>query len=107
MYTDSIVFAPLSSSFIQTASQDVPHGEPTQTAPAQTPAAEERATFNFTAKPAQSTDASSTSGPKTRREWMTEWETANPGRPRPCSAKAIYRLADRRVDSIDDRFRCS
>ncbi|KAF7795370.1 hypothetical protein EIP86_006527 [Pleurotus ostreatoroseus] len=31
----------------------------------------------------------------TRKEWLKAWEVANPGKPRPCSAKAVYRLADK------------
>jgi hypothetical protein len=39
-------------------------------------------------------------GPRTesagggRRGWLRDWEVHNPDRPSPCSAKAIYRLAD-------------
>lgn len=32
--------------------------------------------------------------PATRREWIAQWERNNPGKPRPSSAKAVYRLAD-------------
>ena len=32
--------------------------------------------------------------PTSRAEWIREWGMANPGRPLPCSAKAVYRLAD-------------
>ena len=32
--------------------------------------------------------------PTSRAEWIREWAMANPGRPLPCSAKAVYRLAD-------------
>ena len=34
------------------------------------------------------------SQPTSRAEWIREWGLANPGRPSPCSAKAVYRLAD-------------
>ena len=33
-------------------------------------------------------------GSSTRKEWIRDWERSNPGRVRPCSAKAVYRLAD-------------
>ena len=33
--------------------------------------------------------------PTTRREWIQEFKKNNPNRPAPCSAKAVYRLADR------------
>uniref|UniRef100_A0A8H8CH56 MATH domain-containing protein n=1 Tax=Psilocybe cubensis TaxID=181762 RepID=A0A8H8CH56_PSICU len=29
-----------------------------------------------------------------RAEWIKEWMAANPGRPAPCSAKSMYRIAD-------------
>jgi len=32
---------------------------------------------------------------RSRKEWIQSWVAANPGRPRPCSAKACYRLADK------------
>ena len=38
--------------------------------------------------------SSTTFGPRSRREWMAEWEYSNPGRPQPPSAKSVYRLAD-------------
>ena len=30
-----------------------------------------------------------------RKEWIKEWCQNNPDKPTPCSAKAVYRLADR------------
>lgn len=39
------------------------------------------------------------SGESTRRAWLKTWELSNPGRPRPCSAKAVYRLADSMSDT--------
>ncbi|KAF8311665.1 uncharacterized protein EI90DRAFT_938964 [Cantharellus anzutake] len=32
---------------------------------------------------------------RSRKEWIRSWAATNPGRPRPCSAKACYRLADK------------
>lgn len=29
-----------------------------------------------------------------RSEWIRDWMAANPGRPAPCSAKSMYRIAD-------------
>lgn len=34
-------------------------------------------------------------GPSTRRAWIADWERNNPGRVPPCSAKAVYRIADK------------
>lgn len=43
----------------------------------------------------QSVESAVISGAKSRREWIKFWEGCNPGNPSPCSAKAVYRLADR------------
>ena len=45
-------------------------------------------------KPPQDKQDVPQQGPKTRKEWLKEWETNNCGRVLPCSAKAVYRLAD-------------
>jgi len=86
IYTDTIVFAPLSSSFIQ--ARDHSSVSPMSTpsfAPVEpqgnTMATKKSAIEDFTAA--------------TRREWIKEWLRNNPGRPAPCSPKAAYRLADR------------
>jgi hypothetical protein len=85
LYTDTIIFAPLSSSF-----------DPTATASNQVP------------RPDSSTSLSSpaTHEIKTRRDWLQVWmmehgvsddpnhEDYTVG-PRPVSAKAVYRLADK------------
>ena len=39
-----------------------------------------------------------------RAEWIREWMESNPGRPAPCSAKAMYRVADSELDSFSQRF---
>lgn len=49
---------------------------------------------------AQQGDISTKSGPISRRSWITEWQSNNPGRPTPCSAKAVYRLADSKSCSL-------
>jgi hypothetical protein len=98
MYTDSIVFAPLSSSFIQPAKQEAAPIESTPfvSLSGQTPAVEERPSFIVATKSIPSAEPSPSLRPRTRREWIDDWEATNPGRIRPCSAKAIYRLADRK-----------
>ncbi|KAF8158296.1 hypothetical protein B0H34DRAFT_708202 [Crassisporium funariophilum] len=85
IYTDNVVFAPLSSSFLT-------------------------ATPNISATPAESLPSTPSEGPSqglgvryfsmhetslSRTEWIREWMRNNPGRPAPCSAKAMYRVADR------------
>jgi hypothetical protein len=84
-YTPTLVFAPLSSSFIQ--ARDHSSVSPMSTpsfAPVEpqgnTMATKKSAIEDFTAA--------------TRREWIKEWLRNNPGRPAPCSPKAAYRLAD-------------
>ncbi|KAF8236340.1 hypothetical protein L208DRAFT_1422001 [Tricholoma matsutake] len=79
IYTDTIVFAPLSSSFIS-ARGDSPTSS-MSTLPSMPAEAQEHAMQEFTAT--------------TRKEWIKEWLRNNPGRPAPCSPKAAYRLADR------------
>jgi hypothetical protein len=101
IYTDNIVFAPFTSSFHESAPSESQPNDSIVSAATQTPAAEERASYNFPSRPSQLADTVSLPGPKTRKEWLEEWESANPGRPRPCSAKAMYRLADRKTHHVD------
>ena len=89
IYTDTIVFAPLSSSFNSSA-QTVTSSS--VSLPAQL-ISESQNNISVT-KATQQGDISTTIRPNTRRSWITEWQTNNPGRPTPCSAKAVYRLAD-------------
>jgi len=85
IYTDNILFAPLSSSFIN-------HSTPDQSMLA---SAAGPAESSSNVRASQSVDSSIISGAKTRREWIKFWESGHPGQPTPCSAKAVYRLADR------------
>ncbi len=86
LYTDIITFAPLTSSFIPPASSVVDVSPPTSRRQSSLPS-------GFVA------DAP-VSG---RHAWIQTWiaenrdETGNPRLPAPCSAKAIYRLADVRM----------
>ena len=86
IYTDNILFAPLSSSFINYSTPDQ-----SMLASAAGPA---ESSSNIRAS--QSVDSSIISGAKSRREWIKFWESGHPGQPSPCSAKAVYRLADRK-----------
>ncbi|KIJ45648.1 hypothetical protein M422DRAFT_59802 [Sphaerobolus stellatus SS14] len=106
LYTDNIVFAPLSSSFQPTTLTAAPipytqlHPGGSQ-ASFLTPGAAGEQSFSFvpgtkeavTAKNEKKDDGPP--APKTRKEWLTEWAKNNPGRVMPCSAKAVYRLADK------------
>ncbi|KAF8073868.1 hypothetical protein FPV67DRAFT_1479610 [Lyophyllum atratum] len=86
LYTDAIVFAPLSSSFI------VKNRPSTTIASISSqPSTPSDAQGHTTTQKRSVQQDSATS----RREWIQEWQINNPGRPAPCSAKAAYRLADR------------
>ncbi len=86
IYTDMILFAPLSSSFLSTSSPStVAHHTSSVVS---TPAALPRETPPLTGP--------AVVGPRSRREWIAEWERTNPGRMRPPSAKSVYRLAERK-----------
>ncbi|KAG6918337.1 hypothetical protein DXG01_015196 [Tephrocybe rancida] len=91
LYTDIIVFAPLSSSFIsktpiEAAPDTVQSPTPSEDASTQKNSPEETAT--------------------SRRQWVKEWKEDYPDRPSPCSAKAMYRLADR-IDLPELKARAS
>ncbi|KAH0832106.1 hypothetical protein J3R83DRAFT_13015 [Lanmaoa asiatica] len=85
IYTDAIVFAPLSSSFTAAASS---RRLTVTTAPA-TPS-DSQSSLHDGPKVLAHTD-----NPTSRREWIKKWQQCRPGRPAPCSAKAVYRLADK------------
>ncbi|KAJ2935132.1 hypothetical protein H1R20_g1985, partial [Candolleomyces eurysporus] len=84
IYTDTIVFAPLSSSFSHSKLRSPPSGTPVVG-----PASE--SSNNVLGGPKRNAG----DGPTTRAEWIVEWTKDNPGRPAPCSAKAVYRVADK------------
>ncbi|KAG2151344.1 hypothetical protein DEU56DRAFT_777393 [Suillus clintonianus] len=85
IYTDVIVFAPISSSFGSTAQKKAPTVVSTAQAPSDSQS-------NLLDVPKS---GGSTETPTSRREWIRKWQQAHPGRPSPCSAKAVYRLADK------------
>jgi len=85
IYTDNIVFAPLSSSFVS-------HAIPDQS---MLPSSVGPSENSSNVRASQSIDSAVISGAKSRREWIKVWENCHPGMPSPCSAKAVYRLADR------------
>lgn len=114
LYTDTIVFAPLASTFhihrlqAEESETSTPayaklRGHLGSSLSLSTPAAtaSEGQTYPLTApKASLSMDASSSAIRfPSRKAWIAEWERNNPGRPRPCSAKAVYRLADSMADS--------
>ncbi|KAG1774866.1 hypothetical protein EV702DRAFT_974138 [Suillus placidus] len=85
IYTDVIVFAPLSSSFSSTARKRAPTVVSTAQAPS-----DSQSNLLDVPKAGISTET-----PTSRREWIQKWQQSHPGRPSPCSAKAVYRLADK------------
>ena len=112
LYTDTIVFAPLSSSFHSsflpsgTFASNSPPPSSSQTSLMLPPSSGEQSSVYhggttkepigppYSNKPPQDKKESIVQGPRTRRQWLKEWESNNPGRVLPCSAKAVYRLAD-------------
>ncbi|KAG6841703.1 hypothetical protein C0991_007975 [Blastosporella zonata] len=82
LYTDTVVFAPLSSSFLS-KTQPIVDSTP-QKARSPSPSEESSTQKN-----------SSEETPISRRQWIQEWKEDHLDRPSPCSAKAMYRLADR------------
>ncbi|KAG8967239.1 hypothetical protein FRC03_010314 [Tulasnella sp. 419] len=125
LYTDTIVFAPLSSTFLAnnpnamtpTVSVPVtPSINPLTGSYFSSALSSGMPAASLTAPPllrTRSTMGSSVGGtngggtgggntqpnedgaPKTRKDWINDWVANNPGRPAPVSAKAIYRLADK------------
>lgn len=100
IYTDTIIFAPLSSSFF-TNSATTPQPSTSPSTPTIT-ASESQHALSLGPRSNQQQEVSgaafgsspSSAAPVTRREWIAQWERNNPGKPRPSSAKAVYRLAD-------------
>lgn len=84
IYTDIIIFAPLSSSFTAAASLK----RPTATTATTTPSDSQSSLHDGPKAPAN------IDNPMSRRDWIKKWQQCRPGRPAPCSAKAVYRLAD-------------
>ncbi|CAE7231198.1 unnamed protein product [Rhizoctonia solani] len=82
LYTDTIVFAPLKSQFMFSS----PSTSFAQTL--QLPTSSDGAPMN-------SPGIGITGRSDSRRGWLKNWEATFPDRPVPCSAKAIYRLADK------------
>lgn len=83
LYTDRIRFAPLSSSFLSSCSpgatcEQIPNDSQASLGPV-----------------TRTGSADVNAGASSRREWIQDWERGNPGHPVPCSAKAVYRLADK------------
>ncbi|KAH9002814.1 hypothetical protein EDB86DRAFT_2898257 [Lactarius hatsudake] len=83
LYTDRIRFAPLSSSFLSSCSpgatcEQIPNDSQASLGPV-----------------TRTGLADVNAGASSRREWIQEWERGNPGHPVPCSAKAVYKLADK------------
>ncbi|KAF9527601.1 hypothetical protein CPB83DRAFT_393844 [Crepidotus variabilis] len=83
IYTDNIVFAPLSSSFRSPSDDKSSILDSTPSTPSECCEVPGSRIYH------------SEGSSSTRAEWIREWMKTNPGRPAPCSAKSVYRLADR------------
>ncbi|KAF8195411.1 hypothetical protein BJ912DRAFT_956877 [Pholiota molesta] len=88
IYTDNIVFAPLSSSFIGMSSDGATVAQADTSLPS-TPSEGSQIPSG------QRFSHQDTAPMSSRADWIREWMRLNPGRPAPCSAKSIYRIADR------------
>ncbi|TEB39742.1 hypothetical protein FA13DRAFT_1619132 [Coprinellus micaceus] len=96
IYTDIIVFAPLSSSFSNSKLKTPPR----------TPLIRQNSTASESSSGYLGPKRSNGDPPTTRAEWIAEWMKDNPARPAPCSAKAVYRVADK-LDLGDLKERAS
>ncbi|KAG6813582.1 hypothetical protein H0H92_009626 [Tricholoma furcatifolium] len=92
LYTDIIVFAPFSSSFL--LNSPPPVDTSTDKAQSSTPSEE------ISQKTGQEETFT------TRKQWIQAWKENHPDQPAPCSAKAMYRLADR-IDLPELKARAS
>ncbi|KZT42659.1 hypothetical protein SISSUDRAFT_1041276 [Sistotremastrum suecicum HHB10207 ss-3] len=90
LYTNTIVFAPLSSSYPLNTPAPSLHNTPSSASLLRTSQGQGLLTASRTIQ--QSEEQSE--GPQTRKRWLKEWQSNNPDRVSPCSAKAAYRLAD-------------
>ncbi|KAH7914269.1 hypothetical protein BJ138DRAFT_1144217 [Hygrophoropsis aurantiaca] len=89
IYTDVIVFAPLSSSFS-------PAARPAKAVETSLPAPSSESQSNLLDGQKNATQADNqTNPPTTRKDWIKRWQQSHLERPAPCSAKAVYRLADK------------
>ncbi|KAI0726225.1 hypothetical protein C8Q72DRAFT_847350 [Fomitopsis betulina] len=95
IYTDTITFAPLSSTFLATSAttpNTAASGPATPSSESQAPAFAQQ----LNQPKAESATTTGSTPPRSRREWIAQWERDDvSGKPRPCSAKAVYRLADK------------
>ncbi|GJJ09526.1 hypothetical protein Clacol_003749 [Clathrus columnatus] len=107
LYTDTIVFAPLSSAFYSSVvkntllSSSYPSASSSQITlnlnsgeQCMGGLAKELNAQGYDNKLVQGKKTDGTQGPASRKEWLEEWRSGNSNRVSPCSAKAVYRLAD-------------
>ncbi|KAG8822097.1 hypothetical protein FRC19_006709 [Serendipita sp. 401] len=109
LYTDSIIFAPLASSFLHKSKRHTRSQSQRVTADAPTDIPRDGEDSMSSTRPGLSRRSTqlppggegmvlvttASSGATTRGQWIKAWEIENPGRPLPCSAKAVFRLADK------------
>lgn len=107
LYTDWINFAPLSSSFINVPGPYIrsanvtpgfgglgPNAQSYFGSATGAPASRPRSALTVGNAGAANSSADD-EPPRTRKDWIKRWMAANPSRPAPVSAKAIYKLADK------------
>ena len=98
IYTDTITFAPLSSTFLGAAPPLPPatSGSVVSTPSALASENQPPVFARVGGQQSQSSFSSSAdaAAARSRKDWIADWERSNPDRPRPPSAKSVYRLAD-------------
>lgn len=116
LYTDCINYAPLSSSFINMPVPFVrsanatpgfgglgPNAQSYFGAASAAPGRPRSALTIGTPGAPNSTLTGDDEPPRSRKEWIRRWMLANPSKPAPVSAKAIYRLADSKKNFLEIR----
>lgn len=107
LYTDSIVFSPLTSDFLAKSASEPVSASSTSNSDAQH---QPQSGYSPSSSHNNNNSSSTAHGPayqnhmlgengeashRSRSDWVRAWMHANPGKPAPCSAKACYRLADK------------
>ncbi|KAM5538632.1 hypothetical protein V8D89_007661 [Ganoderma adspersum] len=109
IYTDMIAFAPLSSTFLGAAPPLPPatSGSVVSTPSALASENQPPAFARVGGQQSQSSfsvSSADAAAARSRKDWIAEWERSNPDRPRPPSAKSVYRLADKlELQDLKDR----
>lgn len=107
LYTETITFAPLTSSFLRaatTAATDVSSTGPDESLshrrPTHVPQSSTSSSYRSFVSSSPHAGPAPSSNPqrgavRLRAEWIDSWVKAHPGKPRPASAKSLFVLADK------------